>query len=72
MSKAQDFAFEYAKEQAEKGNNLTWEDIKRIYDIMGEMVYDSDSPGRGSEAYYREVLRRFNEEKTGCYETTED
>jgi hypothetical protein len=61
-------------EQAEKDNNLTWEDIERIVlltDETARLSWFFDKKLQGRELYEK-VLEKFNKEKAGCYETTED
>ena len=49
--------------QAEKDLALTWEDIKMIFTIADNYDSEFNRPHIGSDAYYKEVLRRFNEQK---------
>ena len=48
---------------------LTWEDIKRIVKIADDLLPDPrykddlDASLQSEEAYYKEVLKRFNETK---------
>lgn len=60
--------FRKGYEQAEKDLALNWEDMKRIVEIADELTERMDAgiidPYLASEqAYYKEVLRRFNEIK---------
>ena len=55
-------------EQAEKDNELTWEDMKTIHHIAETMKEYLDDGiivpfGRNAETFYEEVLRRFKEAK---------
>ena len=55
---------EWMAEQAEKDLALTWTDIKTlINDSPTLLSKDEDSPGRGSQEYYEEILKRFNNQK---------
>ena len=51
--------------RAEKGNQLTWEDIKRVIEIADKLVSDNVNEliDNGEEWYYKEVLKRFKELK---------
>jgi hypothetical protein len=42
---------------------LTWEDIQAIDNIIVDLAQHTDWPLRGQEVFYKEVLRRFNENK---------
>ena len=63
-------AFISGYQQAEKDLELTWEDVKLLQDISGEVFAEV---ARGSVDYYQiyptqqsfleEVLKRFNEER---------
>lgn len=46
-------------------HELTWQDVKRIVNIADAMVNEEDSYDKweSEEAYYKEVLKRYNEEK---------
>ena len=65
--------FRIGYSQAEKDLALGWEDIKKIDNIVGEMI--DSVPGKMPEllkseaVFYGEVLRRFNEYKQGKNET---
>ena len=52
---AERYAFIDGYEQAEKDNELTWEDIKTIDKLLNQCV-DYSNP-------YQEVLKRFNKER---------
>ena len=55
-------------QQAEKDLALTWEDVKRIVEIADKLcpytskdIAEFQENFQTEEAYYKEVLRRFNE-----------
>lgn len=49
--------------QAEKDLELTWKDILLLADIEQDVFCHSDSPLKGVQAAYEEILKRFNETK---------
>ena len=51
--------------QAEKDNELTFDDIKMIIEIADKLVSDNidELIDNGEEWYYKEVLKRFKEKK---------
>ena len=54
--------------KAEKDLALTWQDIKRIVQIADDLLPGIDtmallSEFQTEEAYYKEILKRFNETK---------
>ena len=57
-------AFIEGYEQATKDLALTWEDIKRIDDLMMEVLNSiavGELPEMGIKEIYQEVLKRFNQ-----------
>ena len=57
-------AYHQGYEQAEKDLALTWEDIKRIDDLMMEVLNSiavGELPEMGIKEIYQEVLKRFNQ-----------
>lgn len=78
MSRGDDIAFKYAKENGTLGQDynqiydavkygyqeaqLTWEELKRLDEIMSEVYKQTNY--RKDEEYYTEVIRRFKEEKS--------
>lgn len=78
MSRGDEIAFVYAKENGTFGQDydqiydavkygyqkaqLTWEDLKRLDEIMTEVYKQTNL--RKDEEYYTEVIRRFKEEKS--------
>lgn len=71
MSKAEEsklpideLLYQKGYEQAEKDLALTWGDIEIIHDIMLELRNDENFPPM-SVAFYKEILRRFNEIRNG-------
>ena len=44
-----------------RGSDLTWQDIKRIVNLADEVINDVQYLTT-EEAYYTEVLKRFNDE----------
>lgn len=57
------FGFLLGYQQAEKDLELTWEDMLLLADIEQDVFNHSDSPLKGVQAAYEEVLKRFKEEK---------
>jgi len=51
-------------EKAKKELGLTWEDVQWIDDTIIDLA-QTDLPRQGKEAFYSEVLKRFNEKKNG-------
>ena len=49
--------------QAEKDNELTWEDIERIDDISIRLDGTEESKEMSNKEFYQEVLKRFNKER---------
>ena len=52
--------------QAEKDNELTWEDIERITDIWDDLHEDEaiySKTGCDTPEFYQEILKRFKERK---------
>ena len=49
--------------QAEKDNELTWKDMLLLADIEQDVFNHSDSPLKGVQAAYEEVLKRFKDFK---------
>ena len=45
--------------QAEKDLELTWEDIRNIYDL----AYNLRFPHKKQKEFFEEVLKRFNKER---------
>lgn len=56
-------AFIDGYQQAEKDLELTWEDMLLLADIEQDVFNHSDSPLKGVQAAYEEVLKRFKEQK---------
>ena len=61
-------AYQYGYEQAEKDLAMTWEDVKQIVEIADKLcpytsknIAEFQQEFQTEEAYYKEVLRRFNE-----------
>ena len=50
-------------QQAEKDNELTWEDLKMIDDISDNVYAECDVEMFDEKEYYQEVLKRFKETK---------
>lgn len=50
-------------QQAEKDLELTWEDIKHIYDICCDVFNESDGYIPDVSKIWEEVLKRFKEKK---------
>ena len=48
-------------QQAEKDLALTWEDVKRIVEIANKMMPSLDHELQSEEAYYKEILNKYNE-----------
>lgn len=46
--------------QAEKDNELTWEDLKMIDEISDQVYAECDVDAFDEKEYYQEVLKRFN------------
>lgn len=62
----QRIAYEEGYMCAEKDLELTWEDMLQIRGIMAQMCVEPDDHPEwllSDEAYYKEVLKRFNEQK---------
>ena len=65
------YDFKNGYEEAEKDLALTWQDIKAIVNIADDLLpdprykQDLDASLQSEEAYYKEVLKRFKEEKHG-------
>lgn len=57
------FGFLLGYQQAEKDLELTWKDMLLLADIEQDVFNHSDSPLKGVQAAYEEVLKRFKEEK---------
>ena len=57
------FGFLIGYQQAEKDLELTWKDMLLLADIEQDVFNHSDSPLKGVQAAYEEVLKRFKEEK---------
>ena len=64
------YCFQKGYEQAEKDLALTWEDVQRIVEIADQLCpYTSKEMAefqanfQTEEAYYREVLKRYNDGK---------
>lgn len=49
--------------QAEKDNELTWEDIEKIDDITLRLDASAESRGMSNQEFYQEVLKRFKNYK---------
>lgn len=49
--------------QAEKDNELTWEDIERIDDISIRLDGTEESKEMSNKEFYKEVLKRFKDLK---------
>lgn len=49
--------------QAEKDNELTWEDVRRIYLIVNSTINDVDMDNLTDKSIYQEVLKRFKAQK---------
>ena len=56
---AEKYAFIDGYEQAEKDNELTWEDIKKIYFLFKDVLNEWYGHGFSYEGICREVLKRF-------------
>ena len=53
------------KHQAEKDLALTWEDVKKLDDLMNEISYDTlENDSFTIEDVYKEALKRFEEERS--------
>lgn len=50
--------------QAEKDNELTWEDMRKLYDL----AYNLRFPHKKQKEFFEEVLKRFKERKDGSKE----
>jgi hypothetical protein len=46
--------------QAEKDNELNWEDLKMIDEISDQVYAECDVDAFDEKEYYQEVLKRFN------------
>lgn len=57
------FGFLLGYQQAEKDLELTWKDMLLLADIEQDVFNHSDSPLKGVQAAYEEVLKRFKEQK---------
>ena len=58
--------YQQGYEQAEKDNELTWEDIEKITDIWDDLHEDETvyiKTGCDTPEFYQEVLKRFKETK---------
>ena len=58
--------FNNGYQQAEKANELTWEDIEKITDIWDDLHEDETvyiKTGCDTPEFYQEVLKRFKEIK---------
>ena len=62
-SKKARFGFLLGYQQAEKDLELTWKDMLLLADIEQDVFNHSDSPLKGVQAAYEEVLKRFKEKK---------
>jgi hypothetical protein len=64
---AEKYAFIDGYEQAEKDNELSWEDMmlihKCIKDAMNYHLYKMLEGEEGQKTIYQEVLKRFNKER---------
>ena len=56
---AEKYAFIDGYKQAEKDNELTWEDIKKIYFLFKDVLNEWYGHGFSDEGICREVLKRF-------------
>ena len=56
-------AFISGYHQAEKDLELTWKDMLLLADIEQDVFNHSDSPLKGVQAAYEEVLKRFKDLK---------
>lgn len=63
------FKIQVYMEKKKTKQELTWQDIKAIVNIADDILpdprykQDLDTSFQSEEAYYKEVLRRFNEDK---------
>lgn len=55
--------YEDGYHQAEKDNELTWEDIEKIDSITIILDASEESRGMSNQEFYQEVLKRFKERK---------
>lgn len=42
-----------------KTDELTWEDVQKLDDIIIDLAQNTDLPLKGKEVFYTEVLRKF-------------
>ena len=49
--------------QAEKDNELTWEDIGAIDNLLWDLSVEHSKNHSSNEVYYKEVLKRFKAQK---------